>query len=353
MRIAIVTQPLIHNFGGLLQNWALQTVLHREFPRAEVMTFDQVDSIAPLYLRIGSAIKRMLTKHGNVEGTPNKFDCFRKEHITATVKAKSLRDFKKLDRRYVPDAYIVGSDQVWRPIMVHNLEANFLSFTKCSKKIAYAASFGVDVWEFSTRQTRCCSKLLKDFNAVSVRESDGVNLCEKYLDRKACHVLDPTLLLEADDYVRLIPNLRKEAEEYVFTYILDSDSKKRTFVSAFTGILPEKNAAHDALGNKQKEALSVEEWLAGVKDASIVICDSFHGVAFSIIFNKEFYVLGNSHRGNSRLKSLLSLFGLNERMVSTYAETKNLPPIDWERVNSLRKKLVYESLNFLHTALCI
>ncbi len=351
MRVAIVTQPLISNYGGLLQNWALQTVLRREYPGVDVVTFDQVDSIAPLYLRIGSAIKRMLKMHSNAECPLSKFNCFRNKHIIATAKAKSSRDFKKLDRRYVPDAYIVGSDQVWRPIMVHNLKANFLSFTKCSKKIAYAASFGVDAWEFSTRQTRRCRKLLRDFTAISVRETDGVSLCDKYLDRKACHVLDPTLLLGADDYASLISDSRKGTEDYVFTYILDSDSRKQSFVSSFIGVLPERNAAHDAVGNMPPESLSVEEWLTGVKDASMVICDSFHGVAFSIIFNKEFYVFGNSHRGNSRLNSLLSLFGLNERMVSTYAEAKTLPPIDWERVNSLRKKLVSESLNFLHAAL--
>lgn len=351
MRIAIVTQPLISNYGGLLQNWGLQTVLRREYPGVDVVTFDQVDSVAPLYLRIGSAIKRMLTLHGTAEHQLSKFDCFRNEQINATAKAKSLRDFKRLDRRYAPKAYIVGSDQVWRPSMVHDLEANFLSFTKCSTKIAYAASFGVDSWEFSTKQTQRCRKLLRNFTAVSVREIDGVSLCEKYLDCKACHVLDPTLLLGADDYANIISDDSCASMDYVFTYILDSDSGKRSFVGSCTDVLSERNAAHDVNGNMPSEALSVEEWLVGIRDASMVICDSFHGVAFSIIFNKEFYVLGNSLRGNSRLNSLLTLFGLNERMVSTYAEAKTLSPIDWERVNLLRNKLVSESLNFLHSAL--
>lgn len=350
MLIAIVTQPLISNYGGLLQNWALQTVLKREYPGTEVITFDQVDSLTPFYIRIGSKIKSILTGRRQ-KYVPTKFDKFREANINATPKARSLNDFKKFDRHYVPDVYIVGSDQVWRPSMVFKLDANFLSFTKCKNKIAYAASFGVSVWEFSKPQTHRCKDLIKDFSAISVRETDGVHLCAQFLDCEACCVLDPTMLLNVDDYKNLIPDMPHKPEDYIFTYILDSDLNKRNIVKKLIGSLPERNAAHDIAGHMPSKRLSVEEWLSSISNSSKVICDSFHGAAFSIIFNKDFYVLGNNHRGNSRLNSLLTLYGLSDRMITTAVDAKTLPPIDWNKVNSRRQELVAESLSFIHSAL--
>lgn len=83
----------------------------------------------------------------------------------------------------------------------------------------------------------------------------------------------------------------------------------------------------------------------------MVICDSFHGAAFSIIFNKDFYILANPHRGNSRLVSLLSLFGLENRIINSASDVETLLPINWEYVNKRRNELITDSLSFLHSAL--
>ena len=99
------------------------------------------------------------------------------------------------------DAFIVGSDQVWRPSYNQHLEQAFLNFTenwKNVKRIAYAASFGVDNWEFTKKQTKECKRLVQKFDFVSVREDTAVNLCKEHLGIEATHVLDPTLLLSAD-----------------------------------------------------------------------------------------------------------------------------------------------------------
>lgn len=348
MNIAIVTQPLMGNYGGLLQNWALQTVLRREFPGAEVITFDQVDCLAPLYLRVGSKMKGFLTGRKKIE-MPTKFDEFRTMHINATKKARSFCDFKRLDRWYKPDVCIVGSDQVWRPSMAFNLNANFLAFSKCSKKIAYAASFGVGSWTFTPQETARCRKLVKDFAAISVREKDGMKLCIEHFGREARLVLDPTMLLSAEDYSSLAGGEEAGRKEYIFTYILDTGSEKRRIVKTLLGGLPEINGAFDIEGKQPSERLSVEQWIAGIRDAEKIICDSFHGAAFSILFNKDFYVLANPQRGNSRLTSLLSIFGLNNRMITSIEDVRSLPPVDWTTVNSRRAELIADSLTFLHT----
>ncbi len=349
MRIAIVTQPLMENYGGLLQNWALQRVLYREFPGAEVVTFDQVDWAAPWYLRAGHAVKSLFRKADIREETP--FDLFRRR-INATEKVRTIRGFRSLDRKYRPDVYIVGSDQVWRPGMVHLMDANFLGFAKCQRKVAYAASFGVDSWEFSDVQTARCGKLISDFSAVSVREADAVRLCDKHLGMKAIHVLDPTMLLSPGDYSEITTPL-SDSQGYIFTYILDSSTIKRQAVVHICKEmgLGEKAAANDSDGNMVYPKLSVEEWLGSIRDSRLVVCDSFHGAAFSILFNRDFVVLENPQRGNNRITSLLDIFGLSGRLVASGEDAIALPPIDWDKVNRLKEQWVEKSLNFLHSSL--
>ena len=350
MKIAIVTQPLMSNYGGLLQNWALQQVLKREFPDAEVITFDQTEWTMPLYIKSGIIVKRIfgLSK----KPKPTSFDIFRLNNIDSTKKAETLHDFVKLDRQLKPDVYIVGSDQVWRPRMVNHIDANFLSFTKCKNKLAYAASFGVDFWEFSDHETQICRDLAADFKSISVREDSGCELCKKYLGVNAVQVLDPTLLLSSSDYDCLLSKDQLSNQgSHVFTYILDTSPKKRAIVSQILEENHELAAAHDVNGNNISLRITVEEWIAGIRNSKMVICDSFHGVAFSIIYNKDFVVLANEARGNTRIESILNLFGLKGRLINSDADILKLGPIDWHRVNSTRVSLSSKSLSFLHAAI--
>lgn len=351
MTIAIITQPLASNYGGLLQNWALQQVLKQQYPLAQVITFDQTEWTRPWHIKYGGAFKRLLGL--SKPAPPSDFDRFRTTHISATPKAETLSALRRLDKQYAPDAYIVGSDQVWRPRMVNHLEANFLQFTHCPRKIAYAASFGVDSWEFSEAETKLCRRLAAEFSAMSVREEAGIDLCRTHLATNAQWVLDPTLLLSADDYDRLLPSEELHPNrEYAFTYILDSSPAKQQIVSSLLQGVPEIAAAHNAKGESSKNRMSVEQWIAGVRNARFVVCDSFHGVAFSIIYNKEFCVLLNPARGNSRIESILKAFGLECRIIhSPEAIPTHTSPIDWERVNRQRRLLSHSSTDFLFQAL--
>ena len=104
------------------------------------------------------------------------------------------------------DGYIVGSDQVWRPrYCKKTLMNNFLDFTNGInvKRLSYAASFGVDSWEFTKDETTKCAELIKTFNAISVREASAVDLCKQYLGVESKQVLDPTLLLSSEDYINM------------------------------------------------------------------------------------------------------------------------------------------------------
>ena len=128
------------------------------------------------------------------------------------------------------DAIIVGSDQVWRTCYNPQIENAFLDFAKEWKhvrRIAYAPSFGIDEWEYSEEQTQKCRQLVQKFDAVSVREVSGVKLCREYLGVEAKHVLDPTMLLDKEDYLYLIS--RAEVVRHSNTllqYVLDKNEDR-------------------------------------------------------------------------------------------------------------------------------
>lgn len=347
MKIGIVTQPLLYNYGGILQNYALQQILIQL--GHEPITFDQVDNLAPLYKRIGSRIKRLFKK--SKYKSINNIDLFKQKHIISTHKAKYYFDFKYFDFKYKPNAYIVGSDQVWRPKYNYRLFCNFLNFTKNKKKLSYAASFGTDVWEFSEAQTEKCKKLLSKFTHVSVREKSAVELCKSYFCKNATMVLDPTMVLNLDYYNKFITS--KKDNDYVFTYILNSNIIKQNFINELTQTFGHEIAyAFDSNGNNFHKS-SIEEWLTGIKNSKIVVCDSFHGVAFSIIFNKPFWVFTNPQRGNTRITSLLETFNLTNQLITDVFQSIHLkePNINWDNVNSILAVERNKSLEFLKLGL--
>lgn len=312
-QIAIVTQPLHNNYGGLLQNFALQKILQKN--GCSVVTIDCMKNVAlPLWRYIRSWIKSCFLFF-----IPNKRRKF------ARFSHKSFRnnwakDFVSKWIRLTPlcyqyekglstncDAIIVGSDQVWRPRYNYQIEDMFLKFAENVqiKRIAYAASFGVDNWEYTPKQTKVCSALAKKFDAISVREESGVKLCREFLGVDATWVLDPTLLLKKEDYLPICEDVPICKEKYLAVYVLDENEK--------VTVTYEKEAATRGLVVKKfhadsKSTLTVPEWLAMFRDASFVVTDSFHGTVFSIIFGKEFKCVYNKGRGSARFESLLKLY---------------------------------------------
>jgi hypothetical protein len=274
---------------------------------------------------------------------------------------------KKLCKTYGFQAFIVGSDQIWRPKYAQNVpEAYFLGFTKNIKNIkrlSYAASFGTDEWEYNDKETLACRELVNMFDAVSVREESAVLLCKSKFGINAVHTLDPTMLLEKKDYINLIENAgTKESSGNLLVYYIDlSDDKVKAIckISEMLKLVPFKIniPKEDIISHTKIDipiASPVEEWLRGFYDSRFVITDSFHGTVFSIIFNKPFIVYGNVDRGMSRFDSLLRMFGLEDRMINSFSELNNrkiFDPIDWVAVNNIIDKHRILSKEFIDSNL--
>lgn len=354
MKIGILTQPLGHNYGGILQNYALQQVLKGLGHKPLTINLGQT-FFGYIVFCCKALIFRAL---GKKRPFPKRVIPQRKvttDFIEKNIDRTSLLTFPTpfLLYKYGFQCMISGSDQVWRPEYnkgrsLERMYQNFVWGKKC-KQIAYAASFGVDFWEYNNEQTEQCAKLAKRFDAISVREKSGITLCKEHLAVEAIEVLDPTLMLTAEHYASLCKNIPSKKEKFVAAYVLDLEDEKREKVEKFA----ETVGMPLQLFSAGKDAnLTVEEWLSIFRDASFVITDSFHGTVFSIINHKPFISIANAERGASRFHSLLEKFDLESRLISDFAELKPLPEIDWASVDAKIGKWQEISKNFLETSLC-
>ena len=373
MKIGILTLPLHTNYGGILQAYALQTVLERM--GHEVVVFDKP------YLITRSSLKNIIVffKHliKKTLGIKSSFINSKKHNKRENAKRRYTNVFiqKYIKRRLINnyyqikpsdyDAIVVGSDQIWRRRFMpyQDVRIAFLDFTKGLdiKRIAYAASFGIDYWDFTENDTNIIKESISLFDAVSVREDSGVSLCKQYLGyNNAIQVLDPTLLLERKDYESLIGNNDNtyKPKGQLMLYILNYNDEKKQFISQVSNRLNlnpfETNSKYEVKGASFDEIVQppVEQWLRSFRDSSYVITDSFHACVFSILFHKPFIVIGNKSRGLARFQSLLSLFELEDRLlIDTYDVSLCNKDINWEKVDSKLDKLRADSKSFLEKSL--
>ena len=237
MKIGIITHYLHFGYGGVMQNYALQTVLKRLGHEPKTFRVDTVKNIGVLWNLRSWLVRILHSLRGIDSGITRKQDMyiskevekFISSHISCTSLVRSNNDFRKATEFEEFDALIAGSDQIWRGNYdyVSNCFFDFAQGLNV-KRIAYAASFGVDDWRFNENDTLKYKRLLKEFNGISVRENSGIELCSKYLGRNDVEwVLDPTLLLNKEDYISLIEDANEPKREgSLFMYILDKTPQK-------------------------------------------------------------------------------------------------------------------------------
>ena len=366
MKIAVVTLPLHTNYGGLLQAYALKAVLEELGHSVDVLDLKEKMPVprgvkAP-FIYLSRAMKRFLKGKNGPE-------VFREIRYRRELPQRSEFTSMFVDSHIAPrmidryeevkegeyDAFVVGSDQVWRPLYFKGIQNAFLKFTEGwdVRRFSYAASFGTDQLEYEYTQLEECSRLLAGFDAVSVRESSAVGMCAEWLDcDRAVHVLDPVMLADVERYRSLAESVTGHpAKGQIMTYILDPSSEKAhvlEFVRKITGKEPH---SLDISGIVPP----VEQWLAGFADSDFVVTDSFHGCVLAIMMHKRFIAVGNSRRGMARLNSLLTMFGLDQRLVHGIDPEDDgeffLSEPDWESVDRVLDEMKSASLRFIEDAL--
>ena len=376
MKIGILTLPLHTNYGGILQAYALQTVLENMGHNVVVFDTSNEYPLPPLWKLpicfakriimkcLGKQQKVFIERHLNYERSV--IAQYMQPFVDNHIHRKVIRNFTELKKKDY-EAIVVGSDQVWRavyfsPMWLHqSIDNAFLAFAENweIKRLSYAASFGTDKWEYTDEETKRCKQLIGKFDAISVREKGGVDLCREHFNVSALQVLDPTMFLTREDYMALFKERNTPPSNgNLLVYVLDESPELTNLVN---DIVTKRHLVPFSVNNpyetdeskplEKRIKISVESWLRGFYDAELVVTDSFHACVFSIIFRKQFVVVGNKKRGMARIESLLKMFGLEDRLINDSKEFEVLDTINYDAVYEKYELLKKESFHFLQANL--
>ena len=353
--VAIVTIDDYINYGNRLQNYALTKLLQNEgfqvFNGIEVITKED------WVIRTNGAIKKLIkwcTPFSAVKArlySPQDKSGLKKERekrfiefihsytsILEPIICVNHSCANKTLRKYGIEYYIAGSDQVWNPYYEAK-EYEFLTFAPKEKRLTFAASIGADSipeeakWYFK--------KNLLDMKYISVREERAAEIVKELTGRTADVTLDPTLLLDKTDWecIAKKPEFYIE-DKYICTYFLGEVPEAVKAFAKEKGLLI---YALNSLDNPELYTLDPAEFLYMIQNASYVLTDSFHAVAFSIKFNKEFYVFDRKQDGVSsmfsRIETVTKRFGLENRIQNRDRIVEQEPVSNW---NEIEKELIAE-----------
>ncbi len=264
--------------------------------------------------------------------------------------------------------FVTGSDQMFNNNLYKEfnkyMTQNFVTDNHC--KIAYAASFGHDKIWGTERERAAESYFMRKFDYFSVREESGVEICKNEFGVDAVLTLDPVFLCPQNRYEELIERAGSSGVPdypYLFAYILDPDREKESILRDYAdknklGIRAISAKFYPAIDDAKTmwdidtiTDASVESWIAHIANSVFVITDSFHGMCLAIINHKQFVVIVNKLRGETRFVSLLHLLGLEQRMIYSSVELKDklqtLPPIDYGLVERILENEKEKSLSWL------
>ncbi|QFF98026.1 polysaccharide pyruvyl transferase family protein [Psychrobacillus glaciei] len=359
MKCGIITFHRAHNYGGILQAYALSNVIKKMGVECEIIDY-RCEFIEKLYqpyslrnLPSAKMFASIVLRNGAFKKDTKVFQDFRSDYLPLSLKAyNNSVQLKELNKEY--DVFITGSDQVWSYFTGGFDSAYFLSFVDdVSKKNAYAASFGVStipesfVIEYKER--------LRDFNTITLRETQGKDIIENLLGEKHPVVLDPTLLLDYKDWSILISNNYKYTNtKYLLVYLI-AESKETLDLAR--KIAKEHDLVIFYISNRiykkrdmiNMSEVSVNDWLDLFYNASFIVTNSFHGVAFSINFKKQFFMqlLPGNAKVNSRLENILKKFRLENRQINNIEKIELIPNIDYEEVEVILESERNKSKKYL------
>lgn len=374
MKIGILTHPLDYNYGCLLQAFALQKTI--KSMGHEVVTIDRFsDPRVAFFSQFKNWMKRIAAhyikgKNVRICWNPNLTMDMKRTLFSQTQKFVDRNitntgivfpsDLERIDKEYLFDAYVVGSDQVWLPNFSLNCFLDFVHRDNV-KRIFYAASTGSTSFADIPSIAMKCKNLSRKFSGISVREDSLLPVVKKALGREAIQVLDPTLLLDAKDYLAACVE-KEDDSPIIFTYILDKTYDKQVLVGKVQKELQLPIVAGSVEKNYERGKNmdinkciypSVDHWILNMARAKFVVTDSFHGTCMAITFRKPFVVVGNKARGLNRFLSLLSLFNLENRMItdSTQLSPSFYSQLDNKYISELLKKKRTEAIDFIKKCL--
>ncbi len=361
MRIGLLSPHYAYNYGAVLQAFALKTHLRSRGHDAVIL------NRRPAYHCAIPSLSGRMARRLEVLSKRRSFGAFERRFLQPqTAPVVHEADWEQLPA-FGLDAVVVGSDQVWRDDYAftsfgYNMFLDFADRCPQLRRIAYAPSLGKESWNSTPEREARVRQLLHKFSAISVREHTSVPILRDKFGVEATAVVDPTLLLDAADYTRILgidTTPRRRVAAYILDYdadyaaILDHTAHATGMPVSTIGVKSPSGAA-SVLLNRFRCMTPVTEWVRRIASAQYVVTNSFHGMVFAIIFRKQFVVFMNNERGAARFKSLLGMFGLESRLVAKDSDCYTdvlLTPIDYARAEAEIRRWQAHSAAWLDAAL--
>jgi hypothetical protein len=328
MKVTILTFHTPPNYGALMQTYALQEVFKRIGYNVEIMDYR--------HYKINYSFADKIYNR--------RFDHFRKYYLN--IGKKTMYNYEDAkDDNFDSDLYVVGSDQVWNPFITGDSKyIYFFNFLPINKQmISYAASFGVTEWRFDNDETQNIKRLLARFSLVTVREESGVKLCNEQLGVSADCVLDPTLLL--GDFDSLVSSNSLRENNHIVAFLFNHNPEVYNMLRGLKAQykVPVKllNWLRPVRGLSNIVYPGIKTWIKSIAEAQLIITDSFHGMCFSILYQRQFIVLIAHKDRVTRIENVLKLLGLKDRLFYSYSEvledSRWKQKINYQDVNSILK----------------
>lgn len=356
MKIGILTFHCALNYGALLQTYGLQEYLKRQGHEVAVIDYRPEYLLRP-YKVFNWSWKPTLSVVRNIL-------FFIRAIWVLLIRWKRKRGFSRFIQKYINlctmdftdsdfDAYVFGSDQIWNPHITGGFDriyfGRFLA-AEGKKRVAYAASAGSVNLLIPLEEKLAIS--LSSYTAISVREKSLANFVNRYMQAEV--VLDPVLLAGRETFEK-IASQEKAKKDYLLVFQLDYDDifTVRKIAEAIAQKqrleVVELVSSSESLRNRRLiTTASPERVISLFRDASHVVTTSYHGTAFSVLFEKDFHVVHSS--GSERMANLLSALGLEERLIDSETDITS-DKIDYEQVNRRLEKMHLDSVAFLTDAL--
>lgn len=366
-KIGIITFHRAHNYGAVLQVYALQKKLSQKY-ETKIIDYrnkeleKSYDVININKKNIKGTIKSLISfiiYHNKILKRYKKFENFINNELNLTKMYNSEKSLQ--DEPPELDVYITGSDQVWNyNISEKKINAYTLNFGNDNiERISYAASIGTD--NLNEQHKEEYINNIKKINAISVREKKAKEYLQKKINREIEVTLDPTLLMTRKEWENSFNLTAKEKERYIFGYTLTDDKSYYeiiNYLSEMTGYkIIHVGKRNKGIKNVLRNAYSDGpiEFLKLIKNAEYVVTSSFHATVFSIIFNKKFWVVPPK-KTSSRITNLLDKVNLSNRAIRTFDDFKKQKydeKIDYKKVDNILEHDINKSINWLDNAINI
>lgn len=365
MKIATITIQRVNNYGSVLQSYATQMVFQRlgcehviiDYMRPGLATYRDFINYALGHSGIWNKNKLTrklykIIKYPSYRRQEYVFNSFLEENVRLTHQKYYCFD-DLVSNPPEADIYCTGSDQTWNCEYNNGVDLSYLlAFKKNIYKISFSSSIGYDVLSESERDNFI--PYLKKYQALSVRESSAK---KELLRLGVCgveHTLDPTLMLDIDDWEGFMVK-NPFREKYLLIYQLNPSKSFDKFAEQIAKKKGLKVVRicnlydHCFRGGKTVLIPEVSEWLTLIRNADLVVTDSFHGTAFSINFNRQLYVY-YPQKFSTRLQSLLEMFEMQNRVLHDGEPLPDLLDIDYNIINEKLKVLRKKTMDYLKKA---